>query len=212
MQLILSNYQFNETATWQRPIDYNYTPVVSDMELFDQNGYDMCPLEMKYAEANQDPGKWHRPNHVALKHNWFKDEQLSNSGPHINHALCFERKGYSGEAMAQLHAHAKTNNLIYKLIKIKPKWGLDISIDYTDADGNVFELLHWEWDGFDHDEVNEKKQYMEKILQRVDWKDAADTMLKRKEEWHHLDFFSQSEWKTKFFGVEKERFKMVLWN
>jgi hypothetical protein len=167
---------------------------------------------MKYAEANQDPGKWHRPNHVALKHNWFEDEQVSKSGPHINHALCFERKGYSGEAMSQLHAHAKTNNLIYKLIKIKPKWGLDISIDYTDADGNVFELLHWEWDGFDHDEVNEKKQYMEKILQQVDWDDDANTMLKRKEEWHHLDFFSQSEWKTKFFGVEKERFKMVLWN
>ena len=36
-------------------------------------------------------------------------------------------------------------------------------------------------------------------------------MLERKEEWHSLGFFEQSEWKTRFFGIEKERFKMVLW-
>jgi hypothetical protein len=45
----------------------------------------------------------------------------------------------------------------------------------------------------------------------VDWNDAAQRILKRKDEWHHLGFFEQSEWKTRFFGIEKERFKMVLW-
>jgi hypothetical protein len=36
-------------------------------------------------------------------------------------------------------------------------------------------------------------------------------MIRRKSEWHHLGFFEQSAWKTEFFGMEKERFKMVLW-
>ena len=44
---------------------------------------------------------------------------------------------------------AKKNNLIYKLIAIRPKWGLDFSIDYVDNEGNAFEIFHWEFDGFD---------------------------------------------------------------
>ena len=36
-------------------------------------------------------------------------------------------------------------------------------------------------------------------------------ILKHKHDWHHLGFFEQSEWKTKYFGIDKERFKMVLW-
>lgn len=35
--------------------------------------------------------------------------------------------------------------------------GLDFSMDYADRAGNVFEVLHWEYDGFDFDEVAERK-------------------------------------------------------
>jgi hypothetical protein len=94
---------------------------------------------------------------------------------------------------------------------MRPKWGLDFSIDYADRDGNVFELLHWEYDGFEHDEIQSKKIRMEEFLVNQDWPDRARVMLTRKEEWHGLGFFEQSEWKTRFFGIEKERFKMVLW-
>ena len=40
---------------------------------------------------------------------------------------------------------------------------------------------------------------------------SAKQILKHKNDWHHLGFFEQSEWKTKFFGIDKERFKVVLW-
>jgi hypothetical protein len=79
------------------------------------------------------------------------------------------------------------------------------------VEGNVFELLHWEYDGFDHKEIAGKKAHMEEFLLQQDWDDRAKNMLERKSEWHDLGFFEQSEWKTKFFGIEKERFKMVLW-
>ena len=210
MKLSLTNFEFNTDPNWCCPINHNYTPNSQDVELFDQNGYDLTPLEIKYAVANGQEGRWHRPNHYALKYDWFIGEDVT-TGAHINHALCFERKGYSGEARTQLQAFAKTNHLIYKILKMRPKWGMDISIDYVDEKGNVFEVLHWEWDGFDYNEVYDKKKQIEPFLLSVDWADAAKKMLSRKDEWHHLGFFEQSAWKTEFFGIEKERFKMVLW-
>jgi hypothetical protein len=94
---------------------------------------------------------------------------------------------------------------------MRPKWGLDFSIDYCDKDGNVFELLHWEYDGFEYNEIADKKIKMEEFLLNQDWDERAKTMLERKDEWHGLGFFEQSDWKTQFFGIDKERFKMVLW-
>ena len=35
--------------------------------------------------------------------------------------------------------------------------------------------------------------------------------LAHKNQWHHLDFFAQSDWKCNFFGIQRERFKMVIW-
>ena len=211
MRLALTQNKFNSNPYWSNPISQEIIPSIEQTELFDQNGYDLTPLERLYAEANGQEGRWHRPNHYALKHDWFIDEKNSVTGAHINHALLFERKGYAGAALAQLEGWARHNNLIYKIIKMRPKWGMDISVDYVDTAGNVFELLHWEYDGFNYQEIADKKTHIEKFLLTVDWNSAAAEMIRRKSEWYHLGFFEQSAWKTEFFGIEKERFKMVLW-
>jgi len=211
MRLAPTHNQFNPDPYFRSPIDQEFLPSAEQTELFDQNGYDLTPLERLYAEANGQAGRWHRPNHYALKSDWFTDEENSSTGAHINHALLFERKGYAGAALAQLEGWARHNNLIYKIVKMRPKWGMDISVDYVDGSGNVFELLHWEYDGFDYQEIADKKTEIEKFLLSVDWNDRAKEMIQRKSEWHHLDFFEQSAWKTRFFGIEQERFKMVLW-
>ena len=211
MKLAPTNHKFNTDPYFHKSIDQDTVPHMVQIELFDQNGYDLTPLERLYAEANGQVGRWHRPNHYALKYDWFTDLDQSVTGAHINHALMFERKGYAGAALAQLENWAKQNNLIYKVIKMRPKWGMDISVDYADDQGNVFELLHWEYDGFDVGEIADKKINVEKFLLTVDWNKAAAEMIRRKSEWHHLGFFEQSAWKTEFFGIEKERFKMVLW-
>ena len=211
MRLALTQNKFNSDPFWSNPISQEIIPSIEQTELFDQNGYDLTSLERLYAEANGQAGRWHRPNHYALKRNWLIDEKNSVTGAHVNHALLFERKGYAGAALAQLEGWARHNNLIYKIIKMRPKWGMDISVDYVDTDGNVFELLHWEYDGFNYQEIADKKTHIEKFLLTVDWNSAAAEMIRRKSEWHHLGFFEQSAWKTEFFGIEKERFKMVLW-
>ena len=94
---------------------------------------------------------------------------------------------------------------------MRPKWGLDFSMDYVDCKGNAFEVLHWEWDSFNYEEIVSVKAKIEPILLSIDWNTAAREILACKEEWHNLDFFAQSAWKCEYFGIPNERFKMVAW-
>ena len=212
MQLHLTDNKFNPNPYWTERIKSIFAcPTDTAVELFDQNGYDLTKLEQLYAVANGYDLTTHRnTDHITLRQTWFEDIEPSN-GAHINHAVMFERKGYKGDALNQLKTWAGASTHLNKLIAMKPKWGLDFSIDYCDRDGNVFELLHCEYDGFEYQEIADKKEIMDDFLLKQDWQDRAKTMLERKSEWHHLGFFEQSEWKTRFFGIEKERFKVVLW-
>ena len=212
MQLHLTDNQFDPNPHWCERIKSVFAcPPKETVEFFDQNGYDLTKLEQLYAVANGANTTRHRNSeHITLRQTWFEDDS-PESGPHINHAVMFERKGYSGEALQQLTTWAGYRPQFHKLIAMRPKWGLDFSIDHADREGNVFELLHWEYDGFEYNEIADKKAQMEKFLVNQDWTDRAKTMLARKDEWHGLGFFEQSEWKTRFFGIDKERFKMVLW-
>ena len=213
MKVTLTEQQFDPNPYWSNPIRSRFTtPLTEYLHLFAQNGYDLTPLEQLYALSNGSELTDHRDDrHVTIRKDWFVDDS-PETGVHINHAVMFERKGYDGQALEQLKSWAKGNNHIYKLIAMKPKWGLDFSMDYVDGDGNVFEVLHWEWDSFDYDEIQHKKDTMDAFLVEIDWERSAEQILQRKSEWHHLDFFAQSKWKTDFFGIEKEQFKMVLWN
>ena len=212
MRLHVTDNQFDPNPHWCERLKSVFAcPPKETVALFDQNGYDLTRLEQLYAVANGANTTRHRNSeHITLRQTWFEDDSPEH-GAHINHAYMFERKGYSGEALQQLTTWAGYRPQFHKLTAMRPKWGLDFSIDYADREGNVFELLHWEYDGFEYEEIQNKKIRMEEFLVNQDWPDRARVMLERKEEWHGLGFFEQSEWKTRFFGIEKERFKMVLW-
>ncbi len=212
MQLHVTSNKFNPNPYYDQSIKSMFaTPPRESVELFDQNGYDLTRLEQMYAVANGYDLTTHRnKDHITLRQDWFIDKNHTD-GPHINHAYMFERKGFKGDALEQLKAWGTNNSHMHKLVAMKPKWGLDFSIDYCDIDGNVFEVLHWEFDGFEYDEIANKKIVMDDFLLKQDWDHAASQILKHKNDWHHLGFFEQSEWKTKYFGIDKERFKMVLW-
>jgi hypothetical protein len=211
MKIELTNNFFNTNGYWSKPIDkILYTPTPEDVELFDQNGYDLTELEKHYAYSNRQKDKKHRPHRSALKKDWFT-QYPKIEGAVLNHSLLFERKGYTGEALTELTYWAKQLPLVYKVISLRPKWGLDFSMDYVDREGNCFEILHWEYDGFDCEKVQACKLLVQAKFATIDWDDAAKGILKHKDEWHHLDFFAQSDWKCNYFGVPKERFKMVIW-
>jgi hypothetical protein len=138
-------------------------------------------------------------------------DENTTAGVHLNHAFLFERKGYSGEALEQLKKFAKVNPLINKLVNYKGKWGIDLSVDYVDEEGNSMELLHFEYDGYELDEIEQMKGKIEDRIVTIDWTLAAKDMLKRKSEWIDLEFFQQSKWKTDYFGLPAERFKIIAW-
>lgn len=205
------NPVFDPNPYWTNALEQKEPPDVASLALFDQNGYDLSDLEIAYSRVNSDWSSVHRNyTHIALKRPWF-EQKPKIEGSVLNHALIFERKGYRGAALEQLETWAQQMPLLWKVARIRPKWGLDFSIDWADTQGNVFEILHYEYDSFDYDEIVAVKKQLEHLIQTTNWDKSAATLLERKSEWHHLDFFAQSDYKCSFFGLGPERFKMVLW-
>ena len=181
----------------------------NSVDLFDQNGYHLTKAEQAFLVRNgyQPIVRRHED---CLRHDWILWDK--RDGAHINHCDLFERKGFGDQALDQLYAVAESNNpMLYKLIKMKPKWGIDISIDYVSKD-HVFEVFHYEWDAFEYDAVIEKKLEIEKLVLKLDWDKVALELIELKDQWYHLDFFEQSKWKTDFFGLTPEKFKNVIWD
>ena len=210
MTLINTGNTFNPAASWSNPITKYKLPSIHCVDLFDTNGYDLTDLEQDYAEVNT-PAIDHRYK-KAIKRTWFTTQEPIIEGVHINHALLFERKGYSGAALEQLNSWSNEIPVISKLIKIKSKWGIDLAIDYVDRRGNAFEVFHYEWDDFNYEAVLNAKLKIEKLVATVDWKAAAEELLERRSEWASLPFFEQSDWKCNFFNIEPEKFKIIIWN
>jgi len=185
-----------QTSFDQNPY-YKYptleTEVLNDprcVDLFDQNGYHLTKAEQAFLKPNGYPIIERRHEDV-LRKDWILWDRYEKA--HINHSDLFERKGFYGKALEQLKEFAKDNPMLYKLIYMKPKWGIDISIDYVSEYG-VFEVFHYEWDSFELDPALKKKQEIEEFVLRQD------------------DFFEQSKWRTDFFGLSPEKFKNVIWD
>lgn len=216
MILVRTQNQLNPNPYVEYDTEYNSIfELISEwgmpVELFDQNGYDLTNAERAFYHSNNLNVTQHRNiTHNALKYSWYEEAIESRSGVHLNHCLLFERKGFAGDARKQLMAWARDYPLLHKLLHIRPKWGFDLSIDYAD-ENHSFEVFHYEYDGFDYNEIVEHQRRVEKIIDSYDWDYAAKGLIARKEEWHSLDFFGQSDWKCKYFGLPSERFKEVIW-
>lgn len=180
----------------------------NSVDLFDQNGYHLTKAEQAFLGYNGYQ-TIERRHEDCMRYDWMLWNK--RDGAHINHSDIFERKGFSSNALEQLYAIAPTNPMLYKLIKMKPKWGIDISIDYVSPDA-VFEVFHYEWDSFNYEQVIEKKLEIEEFLLKLDWDDVAKDLWRKKNDWFYLDFFEQTKWRTDYFNLSPEKFKNVIWD
>lgn len=209
--IVITNSQFYKNQTWDKPVNWLRLPSNSSemVELFDQNGYRLTKLEQAYSTVNEQNFVLHA-DEKSIRKPWMSYEDKT-TGAHLNHSFLFERKGYSGEALLQLKEFAKDNNLVNKLINYRGKWGVDFSMDYVDEKGNSMELIHFEYDSYNFNEIQDIKKRVEKNIFSVDWDWASKIILEKKHEWINLEFFEQSKWKTDFFGLPAERFKVNAW-
>ena len=206
----LTNSTLREEAFFLDPTeDIRTLKDPSCVDLFDQNGYHLTRAEQAFLSYNgYDPIV--RRHEDCLRHDWFLCDK--KSGAHINHSDLFERKGFKSAALEQIeYIASESNPMLYKLVKMKPKWGIDISIDYVSKDA-VFEVFHYEWDSFNYEAVMEKKEEIENLVLRLDWDEVARDIWDLKDEWYHLDFFDQTTWRTNYFGISPEKFKNVIWS
>lgn len=204
----IKNTAFDPISAWDIALQ-NTNPLsdVTCTNLFDQNGYHLTAIEQCYAEQNGYMRNTRR-HETVIRKPWLVWDKYS--GAHINHSDLFERKSYSGDALEQLKIHAKHNPMLYKIIKMKSKWGIDISIDYVSED-SVFEVFHYEWDSFNYDEIYNKKIEIENFVLNQDWDDIAKRLWQLRHKWFHLDFFDQTKWRTDYFGLSPEKFKNIIW-
>lgn len=206
--MYVENTTFDSIPSWD--IELQDTTILNDVlctNLFDQNGYHLTAIEQCYAEVN-GYAKNIRRHETVIRKPWLVWHKYD--GAHINHSDLFERKSYSGAALEQLKTYANYNPMLHKIIKMKSKWGIDISIDYVSQDA-VFEVFHYEWDSFEYDAIHDKKQEIENFVLNQDWDDVAKRLWKLKDEWFYLDFFDQTKWRTDYFGLSPEKFKNVIW-
>jgi len=188
--------------------DIDQVKDLNSVDLFDQNGYHLTKAEQAFLVRN-GYAPVERRHEDCMRYDWISWDKKNKA--HINHSDLFERKGFEDQALDQLHAVAEAcNPMLYKLIKMKPKWGIDISIDYVSPDA-VFEVFHYEWDSFEYAAVLEKKEEIEQFVVHKDWDDIAQILWNRRNEWYSLNFFDQTKWKTDFFGLSPEKFKNVIW-
>jgi hypothetical protein len=162
-------------------------------------------IEQAFAEAN-----YYTVTDKAIKGDWFI-QCYKESGAVLNHSMILERKGFDDEARQQLLRWAEQYPCFYRYLNIRPKWGLDLSIDFFDHSGRTFEVIHWEFDSFDYDEIVEQKHITENIIFKTDFDDFAEDVWNHKEEWYNLDYDGQTRWRCERLGIIPDRWKMVVW-
>jgi hypothetical protein len=203
--LTLTRAAFNSNPYFTTQVDIADTDIRHDECMFDQSGYELMPVELEFAHCNGYSTIGH-----AIRQPWFTQPH-KEEGAILNHAYLLGRKGFSGPARQQLTKWAERFPCYYRYLNMRPKWGLDLSIDFFDHSGRTFEVIHWEFDSFDFEEIEEQKMLVESVIIQTDFDLFAEFVWREREQWYDLDYAAQTSWRCKHLGIIPDRWKMVVW-
>ena len=199
MNLVNLKPKFPELPYLTKPIERHLVETLPFKD-FDKDGYEIpTPLEYLHYEANDIEINKEIQYHIAPVQEWYRDTEQSEHGLVLDHCMLLYRCSFAGEAREQLIEVSKSRPILQKLLNIKPKWGVDFSLDYV-TQNLVMEVIHIEQDFDNLEEAYSAKERLEKIIDNTDWYEGAVELWKRKDEWINLSSDDHSDYKAQFFG------------
>jgi hypothetical protein len=199
MKLVKTQEQFNPNPYLTKPVEREMVLTLSVKD-FDKDGYEVPnPLERLYYEAERVILNHKIQYHIAPVQPWYIDAENSEQGLVLDHCMLATRWAFSGTAREQIEHAAQQRPILNKLLCIKPKWGIDFSLDWIDHTG-CMEVIHIEQDFWDYEQANAAKQQLEQIIDHTDWMLGVQDLIKIKQHWIDLNSDDQSDFKAKFFG------------
>lgn len=211
MKLIKQDASFVSSPFLTEPIDSAkvYTLPLKD---FDKDGYEVPAfLEREYYLAQGVKLNHEIQYHVAPVQPWYIDEEDAEQGLVLDHCMLLTRYAFAGAARHQLELAVDDRPILQKLLNIKPKYGIDFSLDYVSKD-IVMEVIHIEQDFNTLQEANEAKERLEHIIENTDWLQGAHDLIKCKHEWEHLSSDDHSDYKAQFFGWHRAFDNLKVFN
>lgn len=202
MKLFKVNSHFDPDPYLRQPIEDD-SLLTLPFKHFDKDGYEVpTTLERMYYEQSGIKLNREIQYHVAPVWEWYRDAEDSEQELVLDHCMLLTRYAIGGNARKQLHNAAKQRPILNKLLKIKPKWGLDFSLDYITHDV-CMEVIHIEQDFDNIYQANKAKERLEKIIENTDWLQGAHDLIKRRDRWCDLNSDDQSDYKAKHFGIHR---------
>lgn len=199
MNLVNLNPEFTSYPFLIKPIDKRLVETLPFKD-FDKDGYEVpTPLEHLHYEANGVILNREIQYHIAPVQEWYTDTESSEHGLVLDHCMLLTRYAFAGAAREQLIEVSRQRPILQKLLNIKPKWGIDFSLDYVTHDV-VMEVIHIEQDFDNLEEAQNAKERLEYIIDNTDWYDGAIALWQRKSEWENLSSDDHSDYKAQFFG------------
>jgi hypothetical protein len=174
-----------------------YDVNAEDFKYFDKDGFELNQAEQKYYRMMKLP--IHHPilNHICWQEHWFELEN-KNLNLILDHSMILHRCNYGGAAEHQLKKIKKDIPEAALLLDTTQKWGFDFALDAINSNGQIYEVLHVEYDHYDYDEFTKRMIYFDYQVRHIDWVDASKKILAHYDEWKYLKSFAQNDWKANF--------------